>query len=512
MILARLTGLFTVAALGAATAICDEPYRNPLCQYVGFVRGGPTQGGEAVQIDLPVTEHLKNKGGSDGSGLCVFTSIDHAARWPNEPALIGFRDFMTRHPGGGWPEKVDKFIPLMAQSKGLPAPKYLQHTGGDAEFLKRALKTGRYPAVTYAGRDGVYYPMSIAHMVNLAHFSDQWAAIQDNNNPGEWLWMKPDQFLSRWREKGGGWALVLMKPGPPPIPTHTMIRTRSDSFVTDICPSYRTPVGQPDTRHPGPPRKGDAGIKEDGVPLPVDYPRPAKVDPKIKDHGLSPAPSLPDTGLKPLPELPKKDPDTTPPLRVGNFGVEVDKIQPKESYHLNGRDVTKEEAFRALESAVVDDSTLPWLTVNLADPEIRKRVLGDLESHPSLAPWKNKILVQDYSPDHWAVAGVGHRPGLIFQSPRGTDGRAKVLFRIEQYQGPEALAGALRKADPNYDPAKDPDPTRPNPRPNSQPGPNGPNDPLNPNGGFDPRNLPTWVWVIGACALFWFFTKKGTDK
>src|SRR6478736_5701824 len=79
-----------------------------------IVAAGNEHDGEAVTCDLPVSEHLRNSAGRDGLGLCVFTSIEHAARWANETSLIGFRDFMTRQPGGGWPEKVDEFIPRMA--------------------------------------------------------------------------------------------------------------------------------------------------------------------------------------------------------------------------------------------------------------------------------------------------------------------------------------------------------------------------------------------------------------
>jgi hypothetical protein len=180
--------------------------------------GGRGNHGEEVTVDLPDSQHLRNTGGSDGLGLCVFTSIDHAARYQNCPALIGFRDFMTRHPGGGWPEKVDQYIPRMAASKSLSPPEYVQHTGGDVEFLKLALRTGRYVCVTYDGRDGVFYRSSIAHMVNLVHLSDQWAVIHDNNYPGKYLWMTPAEFVSRWRGGGGGWALVLLTSPPPPIP------------------------------------------------------------------------------------------------------------------------------------------------------------------------------------------------------------------------------------------------------------------------------------------------------
>lgn len=188
--------------------------------YGDFKVGGRQLGDKIVAVDLPDSEHLRNTGGSDGSGLCVFTSIDHAARYQNVPALIGFRDYMTRFPGGGYPQKVDQYIPKMANSKGVGTPDYVQHTGGDEAFLRLALKTGRYPCVTYAGRDGVFYNGSIAHMVNLVYLTDTDAAIHDNNYPRKYLWMSREEFLQRWRAMGGGWALVLLGSPPPPIPVN----------------------------------------------------------------------------------------------------------------------------------------------------------------------------------------------------------------------------------------------------------------------------------------------------
>jgi hypothetical protein len=188
--------------------------------------GGPRHpDGTEITCDLPPEQMLHNTGGSDGpggpgtgSGLCVFTSLDHSARWQNCEALIGFRDFMTHQPGGGYPSKVDRMIPLMARSKGKPAPGYVQHTGGDPALLDLAIKTGRMPAVTYGYSER--YGRPVAHMVNLIHLDGRLACVLDNNFPGadKLEWMDRDEFLRRWRMMGGGWCVVLLAPAPPPIP------------------------------------------------------------------------------------------------------------------------------------------------------------------------------------------------------------------------------------------------------------------------------------------------------
>ena len=53
---------------------------------------------------------MKNASGTDGSGLCVFTSIEIAAHWQNVEQLRGFQKEMTQEKGGGWPDKVDEMM------------------------------------------------------------------------------------------------------------------------------------------------------------------------------------------------------------------------------------------------------------------------------------------------------------------------------------------------------------------------------------------------------------------
>jgi hypothetical protein len=186
--------------------------------------GSPVEGGKVspdgkveITCDLPRDQKKKNTGGSDGpkgpgsgSGLCVFTSIEYAARYQNERRLFDFQKQMTHEPGGGYPSKVDKMI-----AKYAPGVRYVQHTGKDFELLKTAFKSGRMPAVTYSGRD-VHYRGSIAHMVSAAHADDDWVCITDNNYPGDsqFVWMSPADFKSRW----DGWSVFLLSPPPPPPP------------------------------------------------------------------------------------------------------------------------------------------------------------------------------------------------------------------------------------------------------------------------------------------------------
>lgn len=184
--------------------------------------GGATDAdGTQIQCDLPGSEHMKNAVGSDGSGLCVFTSIAHSARWQNVPLLTDFRDWMKSRPGGGYPSKVDKMIARIAKEKSAVAPDYVQVEGTDLEVLKLACRTGRMPSVTYSrSPTGRYGGQRIAHMVNLVHADDRHFVVLDNNYPGEdrYEWLSAEEFLKTYASGGGGWAVILLSPGPPPAP------------------------------------------------------------------------------------------------------------------------------------------------------------------------------------------------------------------------------------------------------------------------------------------------------
>jgi len=196
------------------------PYRTLIKQVEPagkIVTGGPVapDGKTEVVCDLPVDQRKKNVGGRDGAGLCVFTSIMHAARWQNETRLANFQDQMRNEPGGGYPEKVDAMV-----KKYGPGTQYIQYEGKDPSVLEAALKTGRMVCVTYNGHDGVHYGGSIAHMVNLVYLDNQFACVLDNNFIGanDLVWMNRQDFLSRWTGGRDGWAVVLLNPPPPPPP------------------------------------------------------------------------------------------------------------------------------------------------------------------------------------------------------------------------------------------------------------------------------------------------------
>lgn len=177
-------------------------------------------GGEA-QCPLPGEFHIKNRGGSDGAGLCVFASIQHSAKWQSVPQLEDLFSWMFKHPGGGYPEKVDRMINQKCKEQNLPVPDYLQVQGSDLEVLRRACESGRMPGVTYSfSPSGRYNGQRISHMVSLPAVVGDWYGVLDNNYPGvdQIEWLTEAEFKRAYTGGSSGWSVILLEAPPPPVP------------------------------------------------------------------------------------------------------------------------------------------------------------------------------------------------------------------------------------------------------------------------------------------------------
>ena len=170
---------------------------------------------------------------------------------------------------------------------------------------------------------------------------------------------------------------------------------------------------------------------------------------------------------------------------IQNFGLDPTKIGKEgERFH-----VASDEAKRfveGLKDPADGGGAMLHLTVIGEDAE-REKVLNDLKSHPALAPYRGKLLIQDYKPGEWAVEpSLGFQagtPSIVIEAGKTPDDPkgGKVIWRANNYQaGPEGLAEALRKANPDYRPNLDPGPTVPSKTPFV----------------FDPENWP-WIFVVG---------------
>lgn len=181
--------------------------------------GNVANDGTQAQIDFPHKRRVKNVGGRDGAGLCVFTSIGMQADWQDVDAMKAFQKFMRSRPGGGHPTKVRDMAEQLCQEQGVPVPDYLQVEGDDLELIAKAIANGHMVAVTYSrSPTGRYNGQRIAHMVNLvaARAGPQklWGVL-DNNYIDEIEWMTEEQFKQSYTGMGGGWSVILLDAGPP---------------------------------------------------------------------------------------------------------------------------------------------------------------------------------------------------------------------------------------------------------------------------------------------------------
>lgn len=198
------------------------PRRQPVT-YAIAAQGGPISpdGSEEIACDLPARLHIRNVGGTDGAGLCVWASQQHTAYYQHVWSMQGVFDYMKTQRGGGWPERVDQVTAILAKRAGVETPPYIQlQAKNNLEMLKLACRTGRMPGVTYSfSPTGNYNRQFINHMVTLVHASDKWFCVLDNNYPNSYEWMDPQTFLNVHTRNGkeNGWATIFLN-DPPPAP------------------------------------------------------------------------------------------------------------------------------------------------------------------------------------------------------------------------------------------------------------------------------------------------------
>jgi hypothetical protein len=515
----------SLAALAAFC--CGAPAFDPRPEPVA------PDGTKAV-VDLPTSQHMRNVGGSDGAGLCVFTSIQHSAYWQNVRALDGFRQWMQRRPGGGWPEKVDKMFAQFCKEKGVAVPAYIQHTGGDPVFLELALRTGRCPGVTYNGRDD-FYRSTIAHMVSLAHLDKTHAAIIDNNRPGVWLWMTREEFLSRWKGGGGGWAVVLLDPPPTPHPDAPKFFGGCAcggecECKPGACPAKcPTVFGQCPGGRCGTGGRGPVGpLASPFAPAPAFAPFvPAPVAPAIPAAPVAPA-----AGPEPIGNPPterhewgqfagggwgwrlKADPPAAEAAPLENFGIDLAKIHGGKAYSLNGQEVTREEALSVFGDGLKDDSDR-WNVAAVGDAGFLALVKADVAALPADA--RGKVHVQLYAPDRWEVAALSLAPGVTLRKPAGT---SRVAATVGTVAAGEYGAGKLAEllaldGGPTWKPKPKPepkpvDPVKPAPDDKAKPAPVDPANPA-PSGPTLP-DKDSCGWCAAVAALLAWALREAMKK
>lgn len=472
----------------------------------------PVKDGVRATADLPNTQHKRNVGGSDGAGLCVYTSAWHAAIWQDEKTLFDFRKWMERRPGGSYPEKFDATLKAYCAEKGMPLPGYVQHTGGDEEFLRLALRTGRMPCVTYCGVDGSasYGGEVIAHMVNVVHLDEARACVLDNNFPGRWLWMSAAEFLERWRgvradgrpyyigrnAVGGGWAIVLLASPPSPYPAQPAVMFGGSACICgDNCECEKN-----GKKCPGqcPVIVGQCRNGVCPVLVPQQQPEPIG-NPPSEAHEWG---RFPDGQWGWRFKVAKPVPQATPAVGADPFpgGVDISKIAPNPCYWVNGQKCSQIEAIAALARGLTDDSGR-WNLAAVGDSAFLAKVRADLDKVPGEV--REKLHVQTYAPDGWQVAQFRLAPGVTLRKPAvGRIGADVGAVPVADYSAVRLAAllgssgGPAPAPTPPTDPKPNPKPDDPKPTPDPAPAP----QPAPGGNGL--------LAILAALAALWFLFRK----
>ena len=406
-----------------------------------------------------------------GSGCCTFRSADYASHWQNVPAIHGLPEWLKNkgYAGGGNPSKQARIVEECARDRGMPVPGFVQYEGNSCEIIELALKTGRLPCITWQGN----------HMLCCVYLDSSKAAILDNNDPHRLHWYDRKTFERKFVQGGGGWVFVLTAPAPSPPPRAANSRPPLQSSLapaTLIGDEYRWEKGTLPGNWLLFCRDRQIGIWFEGR-----YTAVGTDAAKNKEQILPPI---------------------EPPSDTANFGVEEWTRSEGEAFYLNGKMASKADVFAALQ----DDSSLAFLTIIGQEAE-RKKVLQDLDTLPSLSQWKSKLRIQSYSPDNWAVKFgfvANGRPNIYLQTATG-----QVLHRQDDYtDAGVGLFGALRRADPNYDPAKDPDLRKPAPTPPTPPTPPVPPTPGKSKLLLFLDSIPGWAWLAGLAAAYLFMNRQ----
>lgn len=485
MIRLRFAAALVLALLCGAFAHALDPTSTPT-----------SPRGTLATIDLPPELHIRNRGGSDRAGLCVGTSVQVAARWHGLTQMEGFQDWLARRPGGSWPQKLASDLKAFAKAKGITLPRFVQHTGGDPQFLELVYRTRRMPAHTWTA----------AHMVSGAHLDRNQAAVIDNNRPGKWLWQTHDEYLRAWEASGPGWVFCWLAPPPPPgkggaapVPLAPIDPAPfSPTCPGPSCPRPSQPVPfSPSCPGPNCPRWQRVELAG-GEVLHKLFDADGSLLGVLKADGWHIA-----HGDGWVAEPGGDVPDDAPPIdSTGGIDVtQLDRTRPR--YWVDGVEVTQAEAFSAVTGADVlaDDSGNYHLSF-VTDGEV-PQVLTDARLAPLLA----KCHVQVYRPDSWvARQRLSSKVTLHEPAPKGGrvigEGNSLELEVLLALLRPFLDPTWVPPAPPKPDPAPTPvTPAKPDQQPTVEPAPTSPATPQQP-----------FPWLTIAAAIAAAFAVRPTNR
>jgi hypothetical protein len=154
---------------------------------------------ERPTVNVPEVLRQRNWIGDQGMGSCVHATMISLLRW--QYRLKTADHWRQTYGDGEQPEDLAAKL----DREGI---RYAYVTNGDVRFLEWACRTRRGCGITVMGG---------AHMVALVHLDDKWAAILDNNNVENFIWVPRETLIAEWKASYG-WAVTPIYAPAAPLP------------------------------------------------------------------------------------------------------------------------------------------------------------------------------------------------------------------------------------------------------------------------------------------------------
>jgi hypothetical protein len=169
----------------------------------------PAYRGERASAPIGREHHIRNEGGSDGAGLCVYSSVIIAGAYQGVADLDRLKQsqlwrYVKARPGGSYPEKLARDLNAVYPLEQT-GERWSQYTGTDTSVIDKLSRAG-YPVCSTMDTGALYEYRKIHHMITLAHYrKDGWVCVVDNNNPGKFHWMPAKEYDRRAFDGGTLW-------------------------------------------------------------------------------------------------------------------------------------------------------------------------------------------------------------------------------------------------------------------------------------------------------------------
>ena len=169
----------------------------------------PVYQGVRANAPIPASQHIRNEGGSDGSGLCVVASGVIAGAYQGVEDLADLKNsrlwkIAKSREGGYWPERWEKLL-----NEVYPDATWFSWESPTTEQIE-AFNAQGLPVCTTTNTGALYNYDSIHHWVDTIHLDDRFAMLVDNNDPGKYHAMPRAEFDRRFPDGGKGWAFVWL--------------------------------------------------------------------------------------------------------------------------------------------------------------------------------------------------------------------------------------------------------------------------------------------------------------